>query len=493
MVLYPNSPGTVIQELPVTSEAITGGIKTAVMLGETDLAFKGAPDFQTPVFISDLAALSAKYDQDGAGVAGVNMLYEQAYRHFMTGGGPLYLCQAGPVGTFLTTPECISDDLNTVTTGGTLLRSIKWHIRVTEYVTNALVTKGETLASEVDANITTGGTTDTNEIVVAHTMDADADGWRVYMQADGENTWYLAADTAEATATITATPTVAADLPTRNEGLVSQVAADIDDWQTALDNVKGLNFVHVVCIAGGLADRDDNIDLMDAISDHCEATYADTYIKRIGVCPAIAAETHAERINTTDYTNTSDRLVKVAFGGTEGYVCGAMCSRNFDESITFFALPTALPEECYQGGTSYPLSKAERDVEYGLGWVILKPFEEGVRITKGITAQAGAEDPTVFKELFVRTLIDNLIENLERQGDAFIGSGRAINNQNSRMRLQATYVGILNNLKSSSAIDDYSIVVVPNAEGDLNAVDVAFSVDVGHEINKIFGYMTVGG
>jgi hypothetical protein len=170
-----------------------------------------------------------------------------------------------------------------------------------------------------------------------------------------------------------------------------------------------------------------------------------------------------------------------------------MCARNYDESITFFPLPTADPSECFQGGTSYPLSKSERDAEYALGWTLLKPFEEGVRITKGITAQAGAESPTVFKELFVRTLIDFLVESLEREGDSFIGSGHAMQTATSRAVLQAAYVGILNRLKDTQSIDDYSIVVVPNADGVLNAVDVAFSVDVGHEINQIFGYMTVGG
>jgi hypothetical protein len=66
-------------------------------------------------------------------------------------------------------------------------------------------------------------------------------------------------------------------------------------------------------------------------------------------------------------------------------------------------------------------------------------------------------------------------------------------NQVSRAVLKSTYVGILNSLKVNGSIDEYSIVVIPNAEGNQNAVDVAFSIDVGHEINQIFGYMTVGG
>jgi hypothetical protein len=352
-------------------------------------------------------------------------------------------------------------------------------------VTNTLVTKGETVASSADAVKTTDSGQDTNTFTVSHTKDASATGWVVYMCLDGTNVWYRAADGTTSTIVVVDPPTsdLIAELPTRNECLVSQVSAILSAWQTAVDATIGLYDVEVVTCAGGFEHSDptpsraDNILLMKKFSDHAEFMYGETYKKRIAVCPAIEGETHAQRVDTTSYTNVSERLVKVAFNGTEGY----------------YTLDACDPLETYQGGNSYPLSKSERDAEYALGWGIVKPFEGTVRIMKGVTAQCGATSPTVFRELFVRTVIDEIIEQIERHGDSFIGSGVAVNTQASRMILQADIDSAMKSILEHGSIAAYSVIVVQNAEDNPNAVDVAFSVTVSHEINQIFGYITIGG
>jgi hypothetical protein len=501
---YPHSPGTFVEELQVITTPIRPGKKTAVIIGETELAFEGSPNYQTPVMINDIPSLSVAINQIGKGIAqGTygNPLYEQAYRHFLTNGGPCYVVQAGPLGVYVAQPTLITADCAKSTTGGTFPKSQKWHFRVTEYVTNTLVTKGETVASTADAVLTLDASTDTNKFTITHTKGGSATGWVVYMQLDGTAVWYRAADGTGATIDVTAPPTsaVVAELPTRSEALISQTAADLAAWQASLDVTKGLYDVEVVTCAGGFEHnqasptRASNIILMKKFSDHCEEMYGDTYRKRIAVCPAIYGETHAQRINTTDYTNTSERLVKVVFNGCEGYVSGAHCHRNFDESITYFQVDECDPSETFQGTTSYPLTRADRDAEFALGWTILKPFEGIVRIMKGITAQCAATTPSVFQELFVRTVMDHIVEEIERHGDAFLGQGRMINIQSNRMILQADLNAVLKLMLDNNSIAAYSVLVMPNAEGIGTAVDVAFSITVSHEINQIFGYMTIGG
>jgi hypothetical protein len=308
-------------------------------------------------------------------------------------------------------------------------------------------------------------------------------------------------------------------LPVRNEALLSQTTAPLtatlpnSSWQGGLDSAKGLFDVNAVVCAGGYQSsgtptQSDNATLMNMFALHCQNMAEEAYNKRIAIVPAIAHETDDQRTDDTVYgvegqlvlaNITSDRLLKVAFNGTEGYVSGAFCARTWMQGITYFPLPMCLPSELYQGGKSYPLTAAMRDGEYAMGWILLKPFEAnppsdmGVRIMRGVTSQAADANPTVFTELFVRTVMDYLFGEFERHGDAFIGSGIGIQSQEMRMSLEADFRGVLLAMQTAGAIQAFDVTVVPNADALPNAVDVALAVTVSHEVEQIFIYATISG
>ena len=526
---FPHSPGTFLQSVTMAAQTIGAGMKTAVILGEVDIAFK-APTLGVPVYVDSLAALSAAFDLDSeACLSVVNPLFETASKHLLAGGGACYVIPVGPVGTMLTTPalittgndKCEAVDNYTHAAPTNALTAGAWKVCITEYISATdLTLKGETLASppqSLTVAASPSGVGNVTAIHIKHTTTQSATGMKVYVQGPGNNYWWLVDDVAyqasvgESYVIELPDSTDEATLPSRNEGLVSQTAASLDDvtnsWQSALDGAKGLFDVSCVTVAGGYnangsPSQADNLTLMNMAAQHCEQMAEEAYNKRLAIVPAIVGETHVQRMDDSKYGVvgaetypyiTSDRLLKVGFNGTEGYVSGAFCNRTWMQGITYFPLPMCQPSELFQGGNAYPLSAADRDGEYAMGWTLLKPFEDGVRIMRGVTSNAAAATPTVFVELFVRTVMDYLFGEFERHGDAFIGSGVGIQSQEMRMSLEADFRGVLLAMQTAGAIQAFDVLVVPNGDGMANAVDVALSVTVSHEIEQIFIYATISG
>lgn len=505
MATYENIPGVQITETYVEPIDRNVSSDVAAIIGELDYSFKAGPlgdQMLSAVQVTNYTEALAQFGPEADG----NHLLNALKAFFYEGGNIVYAIPVGRTCTYLTfthggsgafsNPEFLETDITPAATGGFLPHDTTYYFKITEYVSD-VVTLGETDASEVQLHVT-GATVDTHKFTIAHTKNASADGWRLYMSADN-STWYkYGSDITGSSAEVTTAPPegcTAVQPPLRSEAVLTASDANLAAFQSGLAVAKVNPDINLVVIARGNATKSDNVTLATNLATHCDECDEMHPRKRIGIIPVHADETVAEM---SARTVANDRLVVIAPNGVESYFAGMLCGQYYWMSTTmkkFARLSDTDLEDTF--------TREETNELIGAGLTLVEPFvipevggvDRYARVVRAVTTEWQATNPLETRELCIRRNIDHQIEMLTNIGYDFFQTQYTMNNEEGCMfleqmmksylegelqkgalytstRTNASMAGVPYSISVSTHPTDVNKVVVPLALRPTHAIEI---------------------